>query len=281
MFLICLTHDIDQLEHPFSSFRGLAKGVLDAQTAKLAINYLAGKPSARKNPYDTFDRILELEHKYNATSTFFVVPADNYVNRNCIHKLSAAGSEIALHSIGLSYASPSQLMLQKRIIEKLLGSEIIGARSHRLDLMIPRTFEFQRSCGFKYDASYFPPRYGNKRLYAPFFGVEGLLELPLAFMDSDFAEMPAMGSGGVKAAWRAVERVLEEYRKNEGICTILWHPPAFYDEKNDFHKLRYGHFRGFERLYEMILQYGTDNCDEMCSCVEVMKRWKPTEESMW
>jgi hypothetical protein len=146
--------------------------------------------------------------------------------------------------------------------------------------MISVTSEFQKSCEFKYNASYFPPRYGNKRVYAPFSAVDGLLELPLAFMDSDFAEMQLMSSNALEVTWTLIERVLEEYRKNEGVCTFLWHPLAFYDETNEFHNSCYRYFERFEKLYKMILQYGTDNCDKLCSCVEVTRLCKSTGDSM-
>lgn len=281
MFLICLTHDIDQFEHPFSSLRGLARGLLHPPTAKVALTYITGRQSSRKNPYDTYDRILEIERKYEATSTFFVVPADTKANSKCSQRLRSAGCEVGLHNIANSYTSPSELLRQKGIVEKHLGLEISGVRSHRLDLMIPRTFEFQKYCGFKYDSSYFPPRYGNKRIYAPFFVTDGLIELPLAFMDSDFQYMTLQGPDAMQKTWKRIERVLEEFRKNEGVCTILWHPPAFYDEGNDLHALHFKHFKGFDKLYEMILEYGSEHSDKMCGCLEVLNLWKGPAESMW
>jgi|GEM_PF-5262116 len=281
MFLICLTHDIDQLEHPFSSTLGLAHGLFNSAKMRIALRYLAGVASARKNPYDTYDRILDLEKKYGATSTFFVVPAQSKANAECLARLRAARTEVALHNIGTSYISPSELARQKNVIEKFLGSEISGVRSHRLDLMIPRTFEFQKHCGFKYDSSFFPPRYGNKRIYTPFPATDGLLELPLAFMDSDFQEMAMVGPDALQKTWTRIERILEDYRRRQGVCTILWHPTAFYDDGCELHNLNYQHFKGFDKLYEMILEYGSTKSDRMCGCLEAIEHWKGSEESMW
>ncbi len=252
-----------------------------ARTSKVALHYLTGRFEARKNPYDTFDRILGLERRYGATSTFFAVPQETAAMSECLQKLRASGSDIALHGINGILQTPSELLRQKRIIERCLGADIDGIRNHRLELMIPRVFEFQRHSGFKYDSSFFAPRYGGKRQYTPFYAVDGLLEIPLAFMDSDFSQMTLSGPDGVNEVWKRIERVMDEYRRNEGVCTILWHPHAFYDDGNEMHRLHYKAFQGFQKLYEMILQYGSENSDKMCSCIEVLKRWKAPAETMW
>ncbi len=243
------------------------------------MHYLMGRSSAKKNPYDTFDRILELERRYGATSTFFSVPINTAAVSSCLRKLRAAGSEVGLHGVGGRFIGPSEIIRQKNITESLLGEQVVGVRNHSLELMIPRTFEFQKLAGFKYDASYFPPKYGNKRQYTPFMAVDGLTELPLAFMDSDFSEMTSIAN--VDKTWKRIERVLEEYRKNEGVCTILWHPHVFYDENNEIHRMRYRAFKEFDQLYEMILRYGSENSDKMCSCAEILALWKQTEETVW
>lgn len=245
------------------------------------MNYLTRKPSARSNPYDTFDKILDLEKRYRAKSTFFAPPVNWEVNINYVRKLRDSGWEVALHAAGGSHVSVCKLVEQKEILEKILGSEVFGVRQHRLDLMIPRTFEFERASGFKYDSSYFPPRYARERMYRPFVAVEGLVEIPLAFMDSDFSEMTLTRSNGIERTWKRIERILEEYRRNEGVCTVLWHPHAFYDEKNDFHKAYYTHFKGFTELYERILEYGSKNSDKMCGCLEVLRSSRTLRRSMW
>jgi peptidoglycan/xylan/chitin deacetylase (PgdA/CDA1 family) len=279
MFLICLTHDIEGVDHPYSSTKGIIRGLTNKDSSRTALHYLIGRSTAKKNPYDTFDRILDLEGRYGATSTFFSVPLNTLGFSTCLRKLRAAGSEIGLHGVGGRFVGASEFIRQKKVVETLLGEDVIGVRNHSLELMIPRTFEFQKLAGFKYDASYFPPRYGDKRRYAPFMAVDGIAELPLAFMDSDFQEMTSLAS--VEKTWNRIERVLDEYRRNEGVCTVLWHPHAFYDENNEIHRLRYRVFKEFDKLYEMILKYGSENSDKMCGCAEILKLWDRPEEIEW
>jgi peptidoglycan/xylan/chitin deacetylase (PgdA/CDA1 family) len=279
MYVICLSHDIDALEHPYSSLRGLLRSAGHRGTWRLLLDYLSRKPSARSNPYDTFDKILDLERLYKAKSTFFAPPVNNVANISYVRRVRDSGWEVGLHGISGSHLSACKVVEQKEILEEILGSKISGIRQHRLDLMIPRTFEFERAAGFSYDSSYFPPRYGRERMYCPLTVVEGLIEIPLAFMDSDFSEMTL--TNGIERTWKRIERILEEYRQNEGVCTVLWHPHAFYDEKNDFHKAYYRHFKGFAELYEKILEYGSKNSDKMCGCLEVARSPRTPKKSMW
>jgi peptidoglycan/xylan/chitin deacetylase (PgdA/CDA1 family) len=281
MFLICLTHDIEALMPPFSTFGQIAAGAIVGKTRKLVFDYVMGKESARKNPYDTFGEILELERRYNATSTFFATPSVGVLGSPRLSELARTGAEIALHGVALSSRSIPELLKQKKALESAIGTQVSGIRQHSLDIMIPRTFDFYKVAGFRYDASYFPPRYGQKRMYSPFLAVEELVEFPLAFMDSDFADMATTGSNALNRTWARIEHILEEYRRNEGVCTILWHPHAFFDEKNDFHKLFYDHFRGFKELYERILKYGYENSDRMCSCQEALSKCQVNAVPMW
>jgi hypothetical protein len=281
MFLICLTHDIEQLTPPYSTLGHIAAGALAAKTRRLVLDYVMGKESARKNPYDTFQDMLELERQYDATSTFFATPSVGVLSSSRLTELNRTGSEVALHGIGESSRSVHELLRQKKALETVIDMEISGIRQHSLDIMIPRTFDFYKVAGFRYDATYFPPRYGQKRIYTPFFAVEGLVEFPLAFMDSDFSDMASIGSDALNKTWGRIERILEEYRRNEGVCTILWHPHAFFDEKNDFHRLFYMHFRGFRELYERILRYGSENSDRMCTCRDALSACEIKDSPMW
>jgi peptidoglycan/xylan/chitin deacetylase (PgdA/CDA1 family) len=281
MFLICLTHDIEALMPPYSRLRHLVAAAIAGKTRRLVLDYVMGKESARKNPYDTFVEILQLERRYKATSTFFATPSVEVLGSPRLSELTHTGSEVALHGIGLSSRSIPELLRQRKALETAIGREVSGIRQHSLDIMIPRTFDFYEAAGFRYDASYFPPRYGLKRMYTPFFAVEGLVEFPLAFMDSDFQGLASAGSNALNKTWARIERILEQYRHNEGVCTVLWHPHAFFDEKNDFHRLFYGHFRGFKELYERILRYGSENSDRMCSCQEALSRCRVNGSPIW
>jgi len=274
VFLICLTHDIEALDHPFSSPRAILRAVLNSRTRKLALNYIMGNSSARKNPFDTFDTILKLERDYKATSTFFSMPFASARNLHRLRQLRDQ-AEVGLHGIGESFQSLSVLQHQKGMLEATLGAPVTGARIHRLNLMIPRTFDFEKYAGFGYDSTYFPPRYGQRRTYRPFFAVEGLLEIPLAIMDSDFAEM------STEKAWTRIESILEEHRRNEGVCTILWHPHSFYDEGCAFHTSHYAHLAGFKEIYERILRYGQDNADDMCSCRRIQEEIQHSKLACW
>jgi len=276
MFLICLTHDIEALDHPFWSQRGILRGLQNGRTRKIALDYLRGNSAATQNPFDTFDTILEMERNHGATSTFFSLP---FASSRNLYRLKELGdqAEIGLHGMGESFRLLSALKQQKATLESTIGRSVTGIRMHMLSLAIPRTFDFEKQAGLTYDATYLPPRFGQKRIYHPFLAVDGLLEIPLSVTDSDYGEM------GPEKTWERIEAVLDEHRKNEGVCTILWHPHSFYDEKCAFHRLQYKHLEGFKDVYERILQYGENHADEMCSCIRVAEKLKDTStvEKYW
>ena len=254
---------------------------MNRRDRRLTIDYVLGKDSARRNPFDTFDSILETERNYNARSTFFALPTPSRANVEIVRRIHKSGWDVGLHGIRDSFALASSLAEQKDVLEQALQGKVRGNRYHSLNLMIPRTFEFERLCGFEYDSSYFPPRYGQKRLLKPFHAIKGLLEIPLAFMDSDFSEIALPKFGGLEKAWERIQAVLEQYRVHEGVCTVLWHPHAFYDERNAYHRKHYQHVSGFASLYERILEYASQNGARLCGCDEIAKEWNATSDGYW
>jgi peptidoglycan/xylan/chitin deacetylase (PgdA/CDA1 family) len=282
---------VEAYYHPYSGSKiGLVYHLIKTKNKSLVVDYILGKGSARKNPFDTFDKITGIEKKYNAKSTFFFLKrgggsdynfSDTPV-KNRIKKLDEEGFEIALHGSYESVNSIKNLYNEKKQLEEVLGKHVIGIRQHGLKLMIPRTFESQRFCGFKYDSSYSPPKYSKKRMYKPFYAVEGLLEIPLTFMDSDWQYMTLKNyNGSLDKTWSRIKLILDECKSREQVCTILWHPHAFYDENCDYYPMYYSHFKGFTELYERILEYGKENEAKMCTGREVFEDWRETNEIWW
>lgn len=171
-FAICLTHDVDRVRKTkFHSLYYFFK-----QRRWHHISTLLD----REGSYWDFERIMQMESKYEVRSTFFflnerdlfrdrplaslMMPkewllyysnyrTDDPAIRDTIRRLDRDGWEIGLHGSYESYASRDMLNEEKRMLETTLGTKIIGTRQHYLRLIAPLTWEIQRAVGFRYDSS--------------------------------------------------------------------------------------------------------------------------------
>jgi len=290
MFTICLTHDVDAYYSPFSYEKILSTLIKVKPVSHILQNYPDWK-TRFSNPYDTFERILEMETDYHAKSTFFFLNkgkgGSNYnFSDDPIKKifvmLDKRGWEIALHGSYNSINNPKNLFNDKKELESIIGKKVDGIRLHGLHLRIPQTFEHQRLCGFLYDTSYFGPKYGRKRINKPFYCIDGLLEIPITFMDSDWQFMTdERYNGSIDKTWNRIKQILDYCKTNEFVCTILWHPHTFYNENCALSKKHYSHFKGFAEIYQMILEYGETNNAKMCPCIDVYNDYNMTLERRW
>lgn len=272
-FTLVLTHDVDAVYAP-----GIIKSFFhlfwdrDIRYWKLLI-----KRQCSTSPFDTFDGILEIEKRYNATSTFFFLKSnsdycffDSFIKKQ-IKLIKEFGFEIALHGSLFSYNNPYILNKEKKELEEVLSEEVLGIRNHELKLdKIPTlTFEIQKSVGFLYDSTYVPQSFGSQRIYEPYEIVDGLLEIPITILDRNYQYLSNFRD--VDYVWKRIEMVLDDYRDKEGVCCISWHPHAFYDKTNLAHQLFYSHFCGFSELYEKILDYGEVHGASMVSCHDFLR----------
>lgn len=287
MFRICLTHDVELYHFSKTLYlMPLLYHNIKNQNLSLIKKVIRCEKGKLGNPFNTFDKILALEKKYHAKSTFFFLRKGGGSNYNfsdgpvktLIKNLDSQGWEIGLHSTYQSTLDLNRLYQEKQELECSLGKEIIGVRTHGLKLLIPRTFENQKFCGFKYDTSFHPPYYMKKRSLKPFFATQGLLEIPLTIYDSEWQYMTMKSiHGSIDYTWNRIKSILDRCRTEDTICTVLWHPHAFYDENNEFSKLLYPHFEGFSEIYEKILQYGYENNAPLCTCQQIYSEYNKKE----
>ena len=291
MFRICLTHDVEMFHFSKALYLiPLLYNNIKKQNLSIIKKVINNEKEALDNPFNTFDKILELEKQYDAKSTFFFLMKGGGSNYNfsdepvktLIRDLDRKGWEIGLHSTYQSQFLLNRLCQEKQQLESALEKEIIGVRTHGLKLIIPRTFENQKFCGFKYDTSFHPPYYMKKRSAKPFYATQGLLEIPLTIYDSEWQFMTMKSiRGSIDYTWIRLKSILDRCRTEDTICTVLWHPHAFYDENNEFSKLLYPHFEGFSELYEKILQYGYENNAPLCTCQQIYSEYEKEGEVEW
>ncbi len=278
-FAVCLTHDIDEIYPPIAhTLLSVACGVkgLDAAGVGHAIGWrLKGK---RFSPYLNFRKIMALEEKYEARSSFYFLATDKDIKRyryavedagEYMGEIADRGWEVGLHGGYYSYDDPEAIDREKRAIEGALGRAICGYRNHYLRFKYPDTWKHLEKAGLKYDTTVGYNRgVGFKngmchpfRPYDPCAGRElDIVEIPLCVMDCavfDGGRTPA-------GAWDITKRMIDAARQYNGVVTLLWHNDAFSSPYK----------AGWVKLYEKALEYACQQNAWITSGENIYRWWR-------
>lgn len=237
-----LTHDVDDVfvknRHIFLSIYSLPKN----RDPSSFINLLKGKINRKKTPYINFKKIIQIEKKYNAKSSFYFLatPQDIFGNKYNIEELQEEINyiinedyEIGLHTGYYSFDKQDEINREKKKIESIIGEKISGVRNHVLRFKIPDSWELLAKAGFEYDTSYgyydmIGFRNGMCHPFQPFNLNKNkkieILEIPLNIQDMTF--LMHMKTD-VSDSWRHIKNLIDITEKFNGILTILWHNWTF------------------------------------------------------
>ncbi len=271
-FAVCLTHDIDIL---FLSGRKIAKEYIRALKKfdiKNTIETIISSLYKRKSRLFNFEFIMDVEKKYGAKSTFFIMAIDkwdfefNYrveELKDEIRYIIENGFEIGLHGGYETYKDIDRMKKEKERVENISLKEVIGYRNHYLRFKIPITWELLKEAGFEYDSTFgYTEMLGFKNgMCHPFkpFNVNSyefidIFEFPLNIIDETL--FTRMGLS-FETAWEVVSMMIDETEKNKGVITILWHNTNFFGERLEF--------------YERILEYCSDKNAWITSCEDIWR----------
>jgi len=271
-FVVCLTHDVDDLYKTAGMKILEALGNLRTIRFSTCIDLLA-QIRSKKLPLWNFSDIIALEDRYDAKSSFnFMVqdPGDqdyNYDINDCeaiIGELSDRGWEIGLHGGHTAYDDLSEIREKKKRLEKILNKKVVGYRNHYLRFTVPETWDHISNAGFLYDTSLGYSdcvgfRNGMCHPFTPFNLKTGkpieILEIPLIIMDRTLKVSMNLDT---RRAWEMSKILIDTVAKNEGVLTLLWHNNDFFGEQR--------------KLYEKILMYCAEKNAWMTSG-EVIARW--------
>ncbi len=263
-FAICLTHDVDRVKKTYQYFTHLVKTHRSYHFLSLF---------QKNEPYWNFEKIIEIENKYEVKSTFFFMNETKKIELSnlsmrrynihesklvdIIQKLNKSGWEIGLHGSYNSYKNKDMLAKEKRGLEEIIGDEVTGIRQHYLNLEIPKTWKIQEEVGFKYDTTFgFQDKIGfRSRKYYPFYPFDdsSFLEIPLAIMDV----LLFKNAKNMEEAWKKCKELINITEKKGGILTVLWHQRVFNEKE----------FPGWSRIYEKIIKV----CKEMDAWITTAK----------
>ncbi|MEL7649879.1 MAG: polysaccharide deacetylase family protein [Sedimentibacter sp.] len=249
-FAACLTHDVDDV------LKYNTIGVLLRSSAGLfikhkkpiaAIKILAGRSGGyRRDPYYTFDYIIDLEKSYNFKSSFYFMTGgssefDNFYNVHdakvvkLIQKIENEGFEAGYHGSFNSYSHEEALVTEKKELDSIIKEMPYGCRQHFLRFSAPSTWRIQSKAGFLYDTTLgFADaegfRCGTCFPFKPYDIVENRLleiwEIPLIVMEQTLkgkdyrAYTPEQGMDVSK-------KLISTVKKHNGVFVLLYHNTSF------------------------------------------------------
>lgn len=276
-FAVCLTHDVDNIYPPIthiglSSLYALKNGNFDQIRQQVLWKF--GRKSS--SPYRNFEQVMEMESKFGAKSTFYFMTAETDIRRFRYHiedledtlKLIVdSGWEVGLHIGYYSFDNLEAISSEKEKLEKALGSEVTGCRSHYLRFKVPDTWEILAKAGFEYDTTFgyidhIGFRNGLCHPYQPFnLSTDSeidIIEIPLAVTDDTLFRYMKLD---FNKSLSTVQRLIDMVEEHAGVLTLLWHNDDFscpFREK-------------WAELYQVILKYCYEKNAWMTSADEIYK----------
>lgn len=192
-YALCLSHDVDRISKQWYHYLFYSRFGLKEQVISFK------QKSRGYEPYYNFYKIAELEMTYGAKSTFLFLNeshkelSTNFIGRYSIRDekvisvikwLDSQGFDIGLHGSYYSYNNEELLRHEKKVLEEILGHEVVSTRQHFLN-KDATTFEIQNRIGLKYDSTI-----GNKNTTGenfpifPYYTDEGIMEMCITVMDT-------------------------------------------------------------------------------------------------
>jgi hypothetical protein len=287
-FAFCLTHDVDAIRRYSARppLMRIASAILGQRSPRLALSiameYLLVLLNLRKDPYDTFDYMLELEKFHRIKSSFYfmsggISPKVAYditepQVTNLINQLEGEGCEIGLHASYDSFNEPSKMAEEKLQLNNVVSNPAYGCRQHALRWKTPNTWRIQEKLGILYDTSltyadHVGFRGGICLPYQPFDVIENrqlnIWELPLTVMEGSL-QNPRYQNLSPNKACEEIIRHIDTVRKFHGVFVLLWHNSSFYLQ---------GGWKDWREIYETVLKYVDGKNALTCNGREIIEHW--------
>ncbi len=213
-----------------------------------------------KDPYDTYDLILDVQRKYNLNSIFFFLLADYAPHdKNVPHsskkfqsliKSIKQISEIGIHASFASNTNPKNVTIEKQRLERILGTPIVKNRQHFLMLKFPDTYRNLIVSGITEDYSMgYADQIGFRAgICTPykFYDIKTEQETqltiyPFAVMDGTLNRYMKLNP---QDALRMVKPVIQEIKNVNGDFILLWHNESLSERQE---------WKGWKDVYEEIV----------------------------
>ena len=249
-FSMLLTHDIDEMER-YPNFKKVIMrmgGDIFYKKSlylpfKTLYDYILVSMNIRKDPYNSFDEIMNIGDSFDIKSHFFFMSGGKtkYDNRydinnpkvkKSIEKIKKRGHFIGLHPSYNAYNEPEQFKKEKETIDRINGTPVISGREHYLRFEIPTTWQLWEDNGFEWCSNLAYPKIDGFRTgccypYTPFNILTrkklNIKERPLIMMEVTFAQV----SKDIEEFDIMIDYYLNIIKKYNGEFVLLLHNNSF------------------------------------------------------
>lgn len=268
-FKLIVTHDVDNIncwKNLKRTSKILGADILKRRNIPLFFQNLLEIPQVKigikKDPYDTFDYLMDLSEQINVKSRFYfmsggVTKFDNDYNIKdplsikIIDKIKERGHIIGFHPSFNAYNDPVQWRKEKELLEEVIGVDIKEGRQHFLRFEAPITWNIwndnnmDMDCtlgyadreGFRCGTCYEYPVFdfiNRKRLKTK--------EYPLIVMEGSFLTYQSVTPTQM---YDKTMKLLGISKKYKGNFVYLWHNSSF--NTQDWKK--------YENVYDKVLRH--------------------------
>ena len=215
--------------------------------------------NGEKDPYDTFDKIIEVGKQFSGVKVFWLtasegskdrnVPIGNIQHRKLINRV-AQSVEVNIHPSYGSFLNASQVMSERDGLESITGSSIVRSRQHFLRFQLPKSYRDLIDAGIRNDysmgfAENVGFRSGTARAHN-WFDLERneVTELtlhPFAYMDGTLLEYMSLTPEESK---RRIQKLYAEIQNFGGDFIFLWHNETIGE---------YGKWKGWSQVLDFTL----------------------------
>ncbi|WP_442604289.1 polysaccharide deacetylase family protein [Paenibacillus sp. KN14-4R] len=267
---LVITHDIDDIYYwgrKGGLFRAIGGDLLIRKSISLALKkipeYWNVRQGKEKDPFDTFDWLMDLSESMNTRSRFYFMSGGvtkydrryDVFEKKCLDIFTRIRERDHIIGFHPSYDASHDLKLfrsEKERLEKACGIEVTEGRQHYLRFDPERTWEIWDKAGMKVDstlsyAEHEGFRCGTCDSYPVFHVLERrkmeIEELPLLAMEATMIVYQKLDPAQV---FNRVQALMDTVRRYNGKFVLLWHNA----------NLEGHYWQPFKNIYQKIVQYG-------------------------
>ena len=172
-------------------------------------------------------KILDCLKRNQVVATFFCTANFAIQSPNIISRIQAEGHEIASHGFYHSDFKTEDLILSKKKLEEITGTEIYGYRQAR---MMPVSEKAIYEAGYKYNSSlnptFIPGRYMKLSVPRTSFMKEGVLQIPTSV--TPFVRFPLFWLSCHNLPAKLYRWLCKLTHHHDGYFVTYFHPWEFY-----------------------------------------------------
>jgi hypothetical protein len=258
-FAVCLSHDVDRIYKTYQ----YVYNALERRYPPELLGVLSPK-----NPFWTFERIMDVESRLGVRSSFNVLDEFHITERPpwewltstgwklfagrydvedpdvaaTLRVLDELGWEVALHGSYTSSTAPGRFVQEKERIESVVGTEVVGNRQHYWRGSPPETWHHLANAGIRYDTSL-----GSSTEVEFQHGYDLIRPFDDEFVVFPWSLMDAAAMNAADSPDDAVDvcrSVFEDVRDHRSVLVLNWHAGDVFDD---------GDYPGWGAVYERIV----------------------------